>query len=770
MYSSIYPILLTFVMFFIATSITIKDALVSRASLLGLLVASLIIFFFSKDKKRITPIFITTSAYVLFSAISTTYAYSGKFAISEFSKLLLGFCVFLIIISCSKITPKIIIWTFTSLASALAFITLESATLGLLSRKLQMDFYGGIVQNHAVFDGDRFTSFFGNANVLATILGMGLFLSIYLLKNEKDLLTKAFIGVMMINMGYVFLMAFSLGGTFSIALACLVFVLVSSDKFHNFLIILGVLVFSFIIMGITISSYVPHSSSGKVFPIILVIIFGILLAFIDERFFDSVKHKVTNKQFLIYFTSAIALGSVFILLAFNLTTKITLKQGNTIERVLYLDEGDFTLQVDADNLNNLNVEVLTRTEAEVYGNQDTVIFSGNASDIQNVTIAKDVVQVKVVLSNENSFWIKVSDFSFINENGEEDSVKLNYLLLPSNIEFRIQGLQTSYSAKTRIQYYRDSIKLFALNPIKGYGLGGFENAVQSVQEYHYETKYAHNHFFQTLVDTGIFGFALYLILIILCFIAILRNIKNELAQVLFGAMCMFVLHTCLELSMSAVEFMPFIFAFFALISIRFDSKLPELQTICKVIIISSLVIFSFFFIGNIYSNLKRVQSQETGMSANTMKFLASIDIYEKNDFILSYVMSQQGSNDSDVLLVVDEYLDLLENANSNSISLILSRYFIAEHQPTRAFDNIVKYTEYAKFDSDNWELALTTYTDALNNNFDHYQANWKTYSEQLLSLLNTIDTLNSKSKSQIVITNSTMNKVNSLIRSTDETD
>ena len=47
-------------------------------------------------------------------------------------------------------------------------------------------------------------------------------------------------------------------------------------------------------------------------------------------------------------------------------------------------------------------------------------------------------------------------------------------------------------------------------PVLGQGLGAFENGVRSVQSFEYDTKYAHNHYIQTLAETGLVGLALFL--------------------------------------------------------------------------------------------------------------------------------------------------------------------------------------------------------------------------------------------------------------------
>lgn len=54
----------------------------------------------------------------------------------------------------------------------------------------------------------------------------------------------------------------------------------------------------------------------------------------------------------------------------------------------------------------------------------------------------------------------------------------------------------------RFVYVSDAMKLFKRSPIVGLGMGAFENGIYNVQTYHYETKYVHNHYIQTMVETA----------------------------------------------------------------------------------------------------------------------------------------------------------------------------------------------------------------------------------------------------------------------------
>ena len=60
-------------------------------------------------------------------------------------------------------------------------------------------------------------------------------------------------------------------------------------------------------------------------------------------------------------------------------------------------------------------------------------------------------------------------------------------------------------------------------------MGALKTAFTASSPYHYETKYVHNHYIQSLVDTGILGCALWLGLLVSSAAAILRLRRQDTA-------------------------------------------------------------------------------------------------------------------------------------------------------------------------------------------------------------------------------------------------
>ncbi len=68
------------------------------------------------------------------------------------------------------------------------------------------------------------------------------------------------------------------------------------------------------------------------------------------------------------------------------------------------------------------------------------------------------------------------------------------------------------NAKHRIYSITDAFEMFAARPLTGWGGGGWQEAYQAFQNYHFITRQAHGHYAQIGVETGIAGIVLFVAL------------------------------------------------------------------------------------------------------------------------------------------------------------------------------------------------------------------------------------------------------------------
>ena len=123
------------------------------------------------------------------------------------------------------------------------------------------------------------------------------------------------------------------------------------------------------------------------------------------------------------------------------------------------------------------------------------------ADGATVAAPADNRAVTLLVSADESVHISAIRY----EGASSGELKLKYKLLPEAIAGRIQTLRSEGNVVQRLVYIKDAMQLFRRSPVVGLGMGAFENGIYNVQSYHYETKYVHNHYVQTKVDTGVIG-------------------------------------------------------------------------------------------------------------------------------------------------------------------------------------------------------------------------------------------------------------------------
>ena len=464
----------------------------------------------------------------------------------------------------------------------------------------------------------------------------------------------------------------------------------------------------------------------------------------------------------------------FSFIAINTTKSATINKNTLFSRTIYPNENIYELNIDfEDNSHNAQIDIVTRDKNEVILNENTILFSekniSNSSETITIDIGDNVEQLKIIIRNNNDNPIIVNSINLVSTNNIIE-VPMSYKFIPENIANRIQGLQTNNSAITRQQYFSDSLKLFFKNPIIGRGLGGFENGVQSVQQYQYETKYAHNHFLQVMVDGGIIALISYISILCTCIYSLFKSRKtNNLAPMLFGASMMIIIHGANEFSMSSIHFLPFAFAIFALIAVTSDTKISKLNTHCSKIfitIVSCMIIFSLLLGGNILANIK---IKSGSLTFDSLEQCTKIDIYEHNDYMLSYILSSNGVEDEHIKKVTQKYLSKLEKTESNTISLYLAEYYINLNNPTKAFEQINLYIECSLYDPNTWNNAFNKYFNTLRNmnNISNFYDNRDIYIEQIESLLRKLDEVNQSSISEITITDENKYVINNVLSTKD---
>ena len=274
---------------------------------------------------------------------------------------------------------------------------------------------------------------------------------------------------------------------------------------------------------------------------------------------------------------------------------------------------------------------------------------------------------------------------------------------------RIQDLTANGNVVQRGVYRQDAIKLWKTSPVIGRGLGGFENGVVSVQDYYYETKYAHNHYVESLCDLGILGLAAFLAMLGTSIWALVKSRKEKpLIVMLLGACVLQMFGQAIsDVTWSVGCCVPTFFAVLALVTLHCgDSLRLNVPNKSKGGAVRwPIAAVSAVFIVLIGLNLiaqSKFSSDE--LTLDDLKQCASIDLFETNDYKLSYLIS--GGNEEGV---ADRYAADLSRVDSNAIAIPLAQYYAGVGDYTKALDALDRGAKYTRANAEVWQKMFSLY-------------------------------------------------------------
>ena len=702
-------------LFFWAVCLTSASTVKMTVLTLTALTLASVFLFFSKLRGRIGAPLLLLAAVVVMDGISTLYAVSGKFALYEFLKVLAAFCLALLLLAYApgKDTGR---WIAKVLSGASAIAGLVS--IDLLSTRL---FSGLVLRALAVFTPDygnlagveagiRMTSLFGNPNVFAGIAGLGVLLSLGLAASSKAGAERtAQTAVLYIN-SLAFLLAFSMGASGAIAVAFAAFLLLArKDQRTGLLILMAETLVCTVLAATVISmtSFQPWEGLQPV-PALCTVLGSAALCALDRAFGLRLTRLLEQRRKAVPVLGAglLAALAVFVLAAYHLTGPAALEAGGTLRRAAYPAPGAYSLSVESDRPLDLTVE--SQDQRETMMHTSTVLYSGPASDA-----AFDVPEGSLVVYFNFAApeGADIRSAAYAGENGT-GKIPLGYKLLPGFIANRLQGLWANENAIQRFVFFADGLKLFLRSPVVGLGMGAFENGVKSVQSFSYVTKYAHNHYIQTLAETGVAGLLLFLLLLGGCAAAVVLDRKENmhpLTPALGAALVFMAGHAATEVVFSAYPYLPMAFGVFALISLCCAGALPRPaldvkgQTASLLTMSALMGIYAVLLVCNLHA----AAVVEAGNSFEALDEAIALDKFEWADYALSYVDSVPGQDvGEDILARADKYARRLAELDSNTVPIHLADYYFQTGRTAEAVAMVEKYVGYVSSDAAAWQQAF----------------------------------------------------------------
>lgn len=358
-----------------------------------------------------------------------------------------------------------------------------------------------------------------------------------------------------------------------------------------------------------------------------------------------------------------------------------------------------------------NLEVINIREVG-YFSTSTGIF-----DI-DFELDKNVKYLKISIECEEGN-ITLKDM-YVNK----EKIKLNYVLIPSSIVYKIQDiLNGSTSITDRYEFSKDAISIItssAKNFVIGIGGEGFKNTYELYQTKKYVSSEVHNSFLQIFVESGCIGF--FCIIFVVSYTIIKsKNKENTILLLLF------VIHSLIDLELSYFSMIYLFGILLAICDIK-DEFLIRLKVTKYIYILVIPILFIIFIIlfkaniayginisennnDNIYKQKEVVKILETRVLLDSVDVEYRTKLNEEYEKYLKLLLNKYSFNKDDnikdeikyVIVSIKSNTDIMfKNSKYNKyvIANVCNVYFDNFYYFTKInypLDNDIGYVEYLNF-------------------------------------------------------------------------
>ena len=563
----VYPYLLPVLLFFSVTAISRQFAVGFAAVCFVLALGRAPL---GRLRRRVS---LLTAAVVLYSLVylaSGLWCHFGDYAAKESAKLLIALAVFGLVLARTE-EDKLsgLLWTLDGVLAVVSWLCIDASSWQLPARGFSA--LMGLFHSNYPLDtigyeaGVRITGIFSNANVSAGMIAFGLVIGLYLYKTADREKGRAAAAVMLGVEALAFFLSFSMGAMAAFGITCLVYVLCSGKgrRLPLFLLMLECIVVTVVC---AFAAY-PFLGTGSILPDLLAFVCGGAIWALDRFVGRKAAAALEGRGKVVAVAGGVlaALAVVYVVLAMNVTGGTTLAEGSSLSRAIYPGAGEYTVTVDGVDA---QVQIYTQNDVQLMMHTNTVLYEGSLSQA-SFTVPEDS---RVV-------WFALSGNGTLNAVTLSDGTKLplGYKLLPGFAANRLQGLKANQNFIQRLVFFRDGIQLWKQSPIIGWGVGGVEGQLTSVQSFYYESKYIHNQLIQIMDEAGILGLGCFLFLLGSAIWTLVRRRKEEdpILAMLAACLTMMICHSMTEVVWSAQMYQVPVYVLLAVLIIRCAPAAPD---------------------------------------------------------------------------------------------------------------------------------------------------------------------------------------------------
>lgn len=662
--------------------------------------------------------------YVLICGISVFYGSSGKYAITEYLKVLIGYSLFLAVslIEIKGVKKgKIAAVAFETAAGIAAFLSIDMISTGLVSglfQRFMLNFNTGFEGISALEIGTRIYSIYQNPNVFSGIMGIAMLISLGLLLCSKSKREKFYHFAMLSVCSLAFVLSFSLGAFIMFVPSVVVYLFIEKkDRRADAFVIIAETAVIVFLMAACVYMAVFGGAKGSFVPV-GVLVLGWIAVSVFDCFIRCKIASAMNKNMKLFYSivaSVVAVILVFAGVAWLWTGDAYLNQGDVLSRCAYMNGGTYILRIDSEYPCSVVIESQNKKELVMHTN--TVLYRGNAQDVEfSVPEDSRVVRFNITSLNDGNV---IREAEYRNAEGSK-KLPLNYKLLPGFVANRLQGLFANQNAAQRIEFFKDGLKIYLKSPITGNGMGAFQNWIQSTQRFYYETKYSHNHYIEMLLQAGILGIVSFVGMLFAGFYCIVKAVRNKNKEkgyepVLFAALLFTALHAIIEVNFSMNFYIPFAFWLFGLINVCCGDEIEinggaAVDVLSKTVVIAWLAAWIVMLGGNMYAkSLAYAKTQTVGEKLVLFQRAADMDLFEGTDYMLSYmnvVMTNRGKVPEGIVQIADEYAHRIGRCDSRTIAVYAAGYYFSGGDIEKGFEQLNKYVMLGRSSQDIWIRAF----------------------------------------------------------------
>lgn len=514
------------------------EQIVTQIVLLSIFILFWVYKWIKRDRSFIkTPIEYAAIALVLVYLMTCFTAVSQRLAVSEFLKYVMYFVVFFMISDLIKNDKekKYVLWAIILSAMGLCIVGIDSTAGGKIVDILNsvFNFLGLNVKFFGLFVNGRIHSTMQYPNAFASYLMAVFFISIGMAIASKKLVRLFMSGISFVLLT-TFIFTLSRGAYLLLLFAVPLFLLLlpKGSKLVGFYYMFTVFITTGAI-SIVLSRFISETSDNNfyIWPLVIVgILITSLFRFTDD-FVMNILKKINVRVAIISLVVLLVISGVVLLYIFNASVPLELKHAidendgyivkDKIIRLVANKKYRLVFSADAKSENykasySYRIIIRTTNESGISSREELTILNNqfNVSEgIEEKEVEFTVPQNREMIRISFQNYYAGTSVTFYNAKIlEEDSDKeVERIVLKHKYPFvesifsRFENLTADRSYNTRIQFFKDGLKLFKDWWLIGAGGGAWSLLNFKYQSYLYWSTQTHSYPLQVLVETGFIG-------------------------------------------------------------------------------------------------------------------------------------------------------------------------------------------------------------------------------------------------------------------------